>query len=160
MTKLEIYRAYARFVKRMLLLGGIYPTNESTILYRQLPVLTLLTSFVMFYGVTRFCLYNFDNLSVFTKSLSLVGSFSLMIVKVKPDRYQLLINCNAFFLFIFFFSFFFRRHLCSLYIENNSTSCIVHSNRCTTRYWKIRDLDRSYCRRSISFDIRHTWFIT
>ncbi|XP_047354649.1 odorant receptor 82a-like isoform X1 [Vespa velutina] len=81
MTKLEMYRAYARFVKRMLLLGGIYPMIESSILYRQLPVLTLLTSFIMFFGVVRFCLYNINNLSVFTKSLSLVGSFSLMIVK-------------------------------------------------------------------------------
>ncbi|XP_015171444.1 PREDICTED: uncharacterized protein LOC107063839 [Polistes dominula] len=82
MTKLEIYRAYARFVKRMLLLGGIYPMKKSSFLYRQLPVLTLLTSFVMFYGTVKFCLHNFSNLSVFTKGLSLVGSFSLMIVKV------------------------------------------------------------------------------
>lgn len=96
MTKLEMYQAYARFVKRMLLLGGIYPMTKSSFLYRQLPVLTLLTSFVMFYGTVRFCLHNFSNLSVFTKGLSLVGSFSLMIVKV------CIINIQNILLFISF----------------------------------------------------------
>lgn len=103
MTKLEMYRAYARFVKRMLLLGGIYPMTKSSILYRQLPVLTLLTSFIMFFGVVRFCLYNFNNLSVFTKGLSLVGSFSLMIVKVNLIFEYLTNQLIMLFLFFYFF---------------------------------------------------------
>lgn len=83
MTKqLKLYRAYARFIKRMLFLGGIWSTSESSFLYQQLPVLTLLSSGVMFFGALRFCLHNVNNLSIFTKGLSLVGSFSLMLIKV------------------------------------------------------------------------------
>lgn len=80
--QLKMYRAYARFIKRMLFLGGIWPTAESSFLYQQLPVVTLLSTVVMFFGALKFCLDNIHNLSIFTKGLSLVGSFSLMFIKV------------------------------------------------------------------------------
>ncbi|XP_035720601.1 uncharacterized protein LOC118440944 [Vespa mandarinia] len=82
--QVELYRNYARFVKRLVLLAGIWPTTrkESSYFYRQLPILAVSSGVIMFLGVLRFCQDNIGNLGLFTKGLSLVGSFSLISLKV------------------------------------------------------------------------------
>nr|KAF7416803.1 hypothetical protein H0235_011334 [Vespula pensylvanica] len=81
--QVELYRNYARFVKRLVLLAGIWPMTqkESSYFYRQLPILAVSSGVIMFFGVLRFCRDNISNLSLFTKGLSLVGSFSLISLK-------------------------------------------------------------------------------
>ncbi|XP_043498657.1 uncharacterized protein LOC122521959 [Polistes fuscatus] len=81
--QVKLYRSYARFVKRLLLLGGIWPMieKESSYFYRRLPIFAVSSGVMMLFGVLRFCQDNIGNLSVFTKGLSLVGSFSLISLK-------------------------------------------------------------------------------
>ncbi|KAI4473437.1 hypothetical protein M0804_015352 [Polistes exclamans] len=81
--QVKLYRSYARFVKRLLLLGGIWPMieKESSYFYRRLPIFAVSSGVMMLFGVCRFCQDNIGNLSVFTKGLSLIGSFSLISLK-------------------------------------------------------------------------------
>ncbi|KAK2588892.1 hypothetical protein KPH14_001753 [Odynerus spinipes] len=67
----------------MLLCAGLWPTEdtESSYLYRCIPILTVFSGALMFYGTSKFCQENLYNLKVFTKGLSLLGSFSLVAFK-------------------------------------------------------------------------------
>ncbi|KAI4488432.1 hypothetical protein M0804_005280 [Polistes exclamans] len=81
--QVKLYRSYARFVKRLLLLGGIWPMieKESSYFYRRLPIFAVSSGVMMLFGVLRFCQDNIGNLSLLTKGLSLIGSFSLISLK-------------------------------------------------------------------------------
>lgn len=87
--QVKVYRDYARFVKRLVLLAGIWPRTkeESCYFYRQLPILAVSSSAIMFLGVLQYCRENIENLGLLTKGLSLVGSFSLISLKVDRCYY-------------------------------------------------------------------------
>ncbi|XP_043498675.1 odorant receptor 22c-like [Polistes fuscatus] len=55
--------------------------TESSYFYRHLPILTIFSGTFMCYGGITFCIENLDNIKVFTKGLSPLGGFALVVVK-------------------------------------------------------------------------------
>ncbi|KAI4488306.1 hypothetical protein M0804_005154 [Polistes exclamans] len=82
--QLVMYRQYASFIKRMVFCSGLWPVTktESSYFYRYLPILTIFSGTFMCYGGITFCIENLDNIKVFTKGLSPLGGFALVVVKV------------------------------------------------------------------------------
>ncbi|XP_060833001.1 odorant receptor 24a-like isoform X1 [Bombus pascuorum] len=70
--ELKIYRKYASFVKRFLLLSGMCPiTKERDVFYRCISIWSIFSSFISLCAVGNFCSQNVQNIALLTASFSL-----------------------------------------------------------------------------------------
>lgn len=70
--ELKIYRKYASFVKRFLLLSGMCPiTKERDVFYRCISIWSIFSSFISLCVVGNFCSQNVQNIALLTASFSL-----------------------------------------------------------------------------------------
>nr|WGO81778.1 olfactory receptor 103 [Microplitis mediator] len=79
--KLSEYIAYENVIKVLLNLIGLWPPQKSTLLSRSIIYLQMSTCLLPFIGVFNFFKTHFLNVSLATKSFSLLASFLTVIVK-------------------------------------------------------------------------------
>lgn len=81
-NQFDKYRVYSGTIKRLVLLTGLWPSKNSSTLYRLVSVIHTLAAFVMCYATISFCRRHISNVFLFLKGLGLALSFSTIVQKV------------------------------------------------------------------------------
>ncbi|XP_017753319.1 PREDICTED: odorant receptor 24a-like [Eufriesea mexicana] len=81
--ELQIYRNYANFVKRFLIVSGIYPImRERNIIYRCILFWSILSCSISLCTIGNFCLQNIKDISLLTASFMVFATISNVVIKV------------------------------------------------------------------------------
>lgn len=87
------YETYARGIKRLLLLAGLWPGCASSILLQLVVVVQFVVSAIMACEIMNFVLSHITNLDFVTKALGIAVGFCTIVFKASP-RWIILRKCS------------------------------------------------------------------
>lgn len=100
------YWEYRNTIKFLLVLVGLWPSENLSQVPRLLSYISLFLSAYTSFGIAGYARLNFTNITLVTKSLSIMGSFLAVVLKVKEvlrtfQGFNELTNiiCNSFHVF-------------------------------------------------------------